>query len=183
MARYVYSTQKIIDDYKSFNKNQEQYVQAILDNDGKMTPELMKSVELKYKIKRNLDRAHLRLNPTYKDDMLPSDEETSEQQEELGDGIIVDNLYKWCREDNNDITAKILRFLYNINDRISLKDLKEGVNYNGLDESFKSCIKHGQGVRCTYGKLWIVKNNYNEIIMSKKVKDFITNNVTFNNSL
>ena len=178
LPRYLYSTEKIIEDYISFNRNQEQYIQAIEDNGGKMTPEEMNEFELKHKLTRNLDRANLRLNPRYKEDMLEdSDSEDSnrednsiEEDDEKIDNVNKKNLEKWLKPENNDTIAKMVRFIYN-NQVVSFYEFKQGINYPGNDTEFLSNINSGRSKNAHYGMLW---KNINGIFqLNPNIKNYI----------
>jgi hypothetical protein len=190
LPRYVYSTEKIINDYKSFNQNQEQYVQAILDNNGEMTPELMTSIELKYKIFRNLDRAHLRLNPTYKADMIDiqrhvqaesSDEDSSDDDDYTDDDTTVDGVEKrklkiWLRNSTTTTIGKMVKFLYkngNVNDEISFEEFKQKIDYDKSDEHFRNNLQNGCSYRTQYGKLWTTGNNFQTIEKNPNIQEYI----------
>jgi hypothetical protein len=187
LPRYVFSTQKIIDDYISFNRNQEQYIQAILDNGGKMTPKEMIAVELNHKIGRNLDRAPLRLNPTYKANMLPVNNIHVESSNEFDDEIFADNehtihgvkkvnIKKWLRNSTNSTISKMVRFLYkneNVTNEISFEEFKQGIDYHESNNQFRVNIINANSVNSRYGKLWIASNNCEIIRINPYIKDYI----------
>ena len=166
LPRYVYSTESIIDDYQSFNKNQEQYIKAIENNGGRMTPDEMNDFELKHKISRNLDRAHLRLNPIYRDDIL-----SSASDDEI-DGVNKVTLKKWLRPTTNTTVGKMVRFI-NINNEITFDEFKQGIHYEGSDNEFKINIINANNIGTQYGKVWITSDNYKIIRINPNIQAYI----------
>ena len=133
-----------------------------------MTPDEMNDFELKHKISRNLDRAHLRLNPIYRDDIL-----SSASDDEI-DGVNKVTLKKWLRPTTNTTVGKMVRFLYNnTEEEVLFEEFKEGSEYTESDDRFINNITSGSGIGTQYGKVWIASNNYQIIRINPNIQAYI----------
>ena len=199
LQRRLYASKNVITNYKNYNKNQKQYMEVIKLNIGKATTDIiMEGIELNYKLTRALDRPKLKLKPKYKknyvEELEVSNELTNESTNESIniisnesintkiDGVKISNLHKWFSDDENTIHGKMIRYLYNINTKVSFEKFKNDINYTGTDDGFNSAIKHGRGIKCTYGKLWFVRNKNTEIYINENIKKYIYESLIVHNN-
>ena len=167
LQRRLYASHDVIENYKHYNMNQKQYLEEIIRNNGKPTNEVMEMIELNKRLSRPLDRPKLKLKPKYKSF---SDSE-SDNESIVGeiDGVNLQKLSKWMNDDS--LVGRMIRFLYDQNEEISTEQFKNGIEYNGTDEEFRSNIRGGHAVKSQYGKLWIQKNNM--IKLNDKIRNHL----------
>jgi hypothetical protein len=112
LQRRLYAPQEVIETYKTYNKNQEAYIKAIekQDTNKKLTKEVISGMVFE-KMKRNIDRAKLRLKMNYKDNNIVGDTERMKQLIDM-----------WWNADT--IIGKILRFVYEHEDGVIEAELK-----------------------------------------------------------
>ena len=67
----------------------------------------------------------------------------------------------------------MIKFLYTANKVISKEEFKLGISYEGTDEAFCSNLRNGGSDNTQYGKLWIVRNNHQEIKINPKIKKYL----------
>ena len=72
---------------------------------------------------------------------------------------------------DDSLVGRMIRFLYDQNEEISTEQFKNGIEYNGTDEEFRSNIRGGHAVKSQYGKLWIQKNNM--IKLNDKIRNHL----------
>lgn len=85
------------------------------------------------------------------------------------DGVDVNKLKDWFREDNNILVARMIKFLYNKDKEISIEEFEDGIKYSGKD--IISNISNGRGIGTKYGMLWKVSNN--KTILNPKIKSYL----------
>ncbi len=167
LERRLYAPQDVYDTYMKYNYNQEMYIKSIEEAIGMpLTRDVIANLVFQ-KYKRNIDRPKLKLR------MAMSDDEVSEDEDGYIDGVKLSNLSKWMESDT--LVGKMLRYLYDCEGDISVKEFKEGVDYKGSDEEFVNNIHGGRGNKTQYGKLWINKNNIVKI--NPNIKEYIDNNL------
>lgn len=166
LKRRLFTSSKIINTYKSYNKNQKDFLKEIIKNESKLTNEIFSTFEFKHKLKKNLDRPILAINKL---------NYITENVIGKIDGVKINSLKKWLEKEPTLLVSKMITVLYNIQIEINILDFKNKVEYTGSQFEFQHNIDNGLGISCTYGKLWIAKDNYNKIIMNPKIREFINN--------
>jgi hypothetical protein len=97
------------------------------------------------------------------------DSEDSEDEETIIDGVNLKKLRNWI--DSNLLVGKMINYLYEYEEKMSIDELKEGVEYYESDEKFRNNIKSGGSDKSQYGRLWITKNN--QISLNKNIRNYI----------
>ena len=132
------------------------------------------------KYTRNIDRMklNLRMNmrvPSSSEEVeygsSDEDSEDSEDEETIIDGVNLKKLRNWI--DSNLLVGKMINYLYEYEEKMSIDELKEGVEYEGGDKSFINNIHGGRGFKAQYGHLWIHKDN--QISLNKNIRKYIDN--------
>lgn len=115
LKRRLYAPKEVIETYISYNKNQERYIKEIQDTkDMKLTKDIIKQMTFE-KIKRSVDRKKLELKMNMK----------KEEQEVVIDEMdrMKDLVNMWWGKIS--IIGKILKFVYDNENGVNEKDLKE----------------------------------------------------------
>ena len=89
------------------------------------------------------------------------------------DGVKIQNLKRWMRDDCSLLISRMLKFLYKENKQITFEDFKQGIDYRGSDKQFKNNVQNGRGVKVQYGFVWSCKRE--EIILNKNIRDYLNN--------
>jgi hypothetical protein len=87
------------------------------------------------------------------------------------DGVKIQNLHRWIKDDCNLLVAKMLKFLFKQNEEITVEDFKEGIDYRGTEKQFISNIRNGLSVKTHYGFVWKFKNQ--KIILNKNITEYL----------
>lgn len=137
LQRRLYAPEEVIETYKTYNKNQEAYIKAIekQDTNKKLTKEVISGMVFE-KMKRNIDRAKLRLKMNYKDNNIVIGD--TERMRQLID--------MWWNADT--IIGKILRFVYEHENGVNEAELKEFMKEIGsqnVDELFNELTRQQRG--------------------------------------
>ena len=166
LTRRVYCKKDVYDNYINYNKNQELYMQTIQTNtDNKITKDIIDDLIFE-KTTRLIDRAKLNLSMTFKSDSELSDSES----EEIIDGVKLTKIEDWLNNDTT-IIGKILQYLYYNEEKISINELMETIEHNKTESEFRSYMDNACGIKCHYGKLWIIRNN--NVTLNKKIRKYI----------
>jgi hypothetical protein len=172
LKRTLYAPTNIIDKYLIMCENQEDFIpklQEELDNNISMDSKIFfQSFELKKALKGLVDRPKLKLKFKYKksDDLFVMDG--------VIDGVNLDHLTRICN--GTMIVSKMVRYLMDQNEPITLQQFKEGLEYERSDSTFLSHLKNGRQVGSQNGKLWNTGNNYQEIMMNPNIRQYIIDN-------
>lgn len=161
LKRRLYAPKDVIQTYKSYNKNQELYIEK-MESENKLTKEVIDEMVFE-KFKRHIDRAKLELKMNMK----------TEYKDIPGfiDGVDIIKLKKWLHDDS--LVGRMIQVLYNENS-ISIGYLKQKVEYKGSLDEFMHNIDNGRGVQCRNGKLWSCNNG--NVNLNPLIKQYILNN-------
>jgi hypothetical protein len=99
------------------------------------------------------------------------DSEDSEDEETIIDGVNLKKLRNWI--DGETLVGRMINYLYEYEEKMSMEELKEGVKYEDSDKKFKSNIENGCSLKAHHGKLWNYKNN--QITLNKNIREYIDN--------
>lgn len=165
LPRTLYAPQDVIDVYKNFNENQKQYLSIMTNATMDVTTKhMMKDVELVKMISRPLDRPKLKLKPVYK--------KSSDDKVNLKiDGVQTKNIKRWIN--NNSVVGRILRYLVDKEDCVSIEELKEGIGYEETIKKLTSNIDGGRSVEAKNGKLWTSTHNNTKIKLNPNISKLI----------
>ncbi len=145
----------------------------IQENGNRIDESVISDVVLN-KMSRPVDRKTLKLEK----DMVFWEDAESTESEESGygseveneiDGVKLANLKKWLNSDT--LVGKMIRYLYDNEETVSFRELKEGINYEKSDDEFLSNIKSGHSLKSQYGKLWNYKND--KIKLNNNIREYI----------
>jgi len=164
LPRTLYAPQDVIDAYKNFNENQKQYLSIMTNATMDVTTkDIMKNVELTKRISRPLDRPKLKLKPAYK--------KSSNEVNLRIDGVQVKNIKRWIN--NNSVVGRILRYLVDKEECVSIEELKEGIGYEETIKKLTSNIDGGRSVEAKNGKLWTSTQNNTKIKLNPNISEYI----------
>jgi hypothetical protein len=96
--------------------------------------------------------------------------EKEKENKQLIDGVAPSALKKWFK-DENLLVGKMIRFLYNQENKVSFAEFKAGVQYEKSDKMFQDNIDSGRSIGSKYGKLWIMSNGY--VNLNPEIKMFL----------
>jgi len=130
LQRRLYAPQEVIETYKTYNKNQEAYIKEI-EKSGKLTKEVINGMVFE-KLKRNIDRAKLRLKMNYASNKSEEQQGDTERMKQL--------INMWWNADT--IIGKILRFVY---ENENENENESGVSETELKEFIKDCGSNDAG--------------------------------------
>ena len=165
LPRTLYAPQDVIDAYKNFNENQKQYLHLLSDATiDRTTKDMMRSIELTNRISRPLDRPRLKLQPVYRKLSKLSDDVKI-------DGVQVKNIKRWVN--NNSVVGRILRYLVDKEECVSIDELKEGIGYEETLKKLTSNIDGGRSVEAKNGKLWTSTHNNTKIKLNPNIFEYI----------
>jgi len=139
LQRRLYASQDVIENYKNYNINQQQYLEEILKNNGRPTNQVMELIELNKKLSRPLDRPKLKLNPKYKSDS--SDSESDNESNSIN--RMKELIDMWWNA--NSIIGKILKFVYDSQVGVSETELKEFIENAGsknVNELYRHLVRN-----------------------------------------
>ena len=173
--RVVYCSDSIYESFKTYLKNQSTIYNNIRKPENKevLVSELIKNLSLE-KINRNVDNPKLKkVNKTYKDSCDSGISDTSESTDDIIDGVRLEKLREMLKNTDKYIAGKLIKFLYTANKVISKEEFKLGISYEGSDEAFCSNLDNSKGLNTKYGKLWIVRNNHQEIKINPRIKKYL----------
>lgn len=129
LKRRVYAPKDVIDTYRSYNKNQEEYIKRI-SKESKLTKEVIEEMEFE-KLKRKIDRAKLGLKMNVKSEVAEGDAERMKQL-----------INMWWNADT--IIGKILRFVYESEVGVSEGELRnyiESIGSNNVTAHYQELVK------------------------------------------
>ena len=179
LNRRLYCPKDVYENYMKLNRDQEMYIKNIEKSEGLTTKVVVGSSEFEYT--RPIDRPKLSLNkqiekirtqlPKKKSVVIESDDEDSESEDEetIIDGVNLKKLRNWI--DSGLLVGRIINYLYEYEEKMSMDELKEGLEYKGSDKSFINNIHGGRGLKAQYGKLWIHKDN--QVSLNKNIRNYI----------
>jgi hypothetical protein len=165
LPRSLYAPQDVIEAYKNFNENQRQYLSLLTNATMDVTTkDIMKNVELVKRIGRPLDRPKLKLQPVYK----------KSEVNVIIDGVQTKNIKRWIN--NNSVVGRILRYLVDKEEDVSIDELKEGIGYEETIKKLTSNIDGGRSVEAKYGKLWTSTHNNTKIKLNHNLRKYLSSN-------
>ena len=180
LKRRLYAPQKVYDDYIKYNKNQEQFIKEIeKSSEETITKDIIEELVFN-KYNRNIDRMKLDLKMNMKGDLENSDKseyseysESSESENPSNeiDGVNLVKLNKWMVSET--LVGRMINYLYESDKMITLKELKDGIDFKESDKKFEYNIVNGRGVKSQYGKLWCIRND--KIKLNENIKEYIEN--------
>jgi hypothetical protein len=163
LQRRVFAPEDIINSYKTYNKNQELYINKI---EKSKTVKLTKDIIAEMMFEKNprpIDRAKLNLKMN-----TDSGYDSDIESENTIDGVDLNKLKAWINSEM--LVGKMINYLYD-NESITVDELKEGVEYEKSDKEFRNNIDNGRGTKCCYGKLWNYKTD--KINLNKNIREYI----------
>jgi hypothetical protein len=167
----IYCTTEVKESIDAWYINNKQICKNIKeDNLNKSTQEIISKMTFKNKGNHPIERPHV--NKICKINFEKSQEYNHVDGEGFIDGVNLDNLHKWLQINSNLLISRMIRFLYNQNNSITLSQFKDGIKYIDNDESFKSNLKNGGSINGSYGYIWNWTDN--KILMNKNIKAYIT---------
>lgn len=89
------------------------------------------------------------------------------------DGVDIKKLEKWKIENSQTLVWKMICFLSEQKTAIDLSTFKDGVEYDGSEQMFRSNVDNGKSIKARNGKLWNCRNNYNQIEINKNIVEYI----------
>ena len=165
LKRRLYTTTDVYTNYVNYNKNQEIYMKNInSSSDNIVTKEIMNTTLFK-KITRPLDRPKLNLK-------IKCESKEENDSEEYIDGVKVSKLKEWISSDL--VVGKILKYLYDNNKKMSIKELHNIICPDKSSVDFDSNLHNGRSYKCQYGKLWNV--NKDIIHLNENIRKYIDKN-------
>jgi DNA-binding MarR family transcriptional regulator len=170
LNRKLYCPEDVYTTYITYNKNQELFIKKIEQNEDLSTKVVVDSTIFE-EYTRPIDRPKLNLKMKMEKKQVESEDESdSEDEEETEiDGVNLKKLRNWI--DGETLVGKMINYLYEYDEIMSMEELKEGVEYEGSDKKFISNIDSGKSLKCNYGKLWSARNN--QITLNKNIRKYI----------
>jgi hypothetical protein len=163
LKRRLYAPKDVIETYKSYNKNQEAYLEK-MEKEEKLTKDIIDEMVFE-KLKRHIDRTKLKLKMNTKIETDVNDIECTI------DGVNINKLKKWLNE--NTLVGKMIKFLYNIEKDVSIEEFKIGVDFSGDIIQFKDNVDNGRSINAKYGKLWCSEKNNKIIRLNNNIREQI----------
>ena len=102
------------------------------------------------------------------------DEEVGEDKDddnERIDGVDLNKLKDWFREDCNLLIGKMIKFLYKQNKPVSIDEFRKGIKYEGNISALRNNLNNGRGIKAQYGMIWVVKENL--IKLNPSIRNFL----------
>jgi metal-responsive CopG/Arc/MetJ family transcriptional regulator len=75
------------------------------------------------------------------------------------DGVDMKKFREWMKPENTTVIGKMVKYLYNNKNNVTIDELKNGINYLGSDQQFMNRIDHGRSIKAEYGMLWHCKKS------------------------
>jgi hypothetical protein len=124
LKRRLYAPKDVIETYKSYNQNQEKYINEIQKTDAKLTKEVIGEMIFE-KLSRNIDRPKLGLKMNIREEGRErcKDEERMKQLINMWWGA-------------NTIIGKILRYVYESESGVSEMELKDFIKNLNADSTW-----------------------------------------------
>jgi hypothetical protein len=129
LKRRLYAPKDVIETYKSYNQNQEKYINEIQKTDAKLTKEVIGEMIFD-KLSRNIDRPKLGLKMNIREE----GRERCEDEERMKQLI---NMW-WGA---NTIIGKILRYVYESESGVSEMELKMFLENNSYSKAWYSDLE------------------------------------------
>jgi hypothetical protein len=94
------------------------------------------------------------------------------------DGVKLSFIEGCVVEENNQLVAKMIRYLFQSHEKISIDEFMKGIEYKKSCVEFSSNVRNGQSPRSKYGKLWLVDGEYISInpVIKSHIQSLLTNN-------
>ena len=87
------------------------------------------------------------------------------------DGVDLNKLRDWFRDDCQLVIAKILKFLYRQINHVSSEEISDGIRYDG--KNINNNIHLARSIKSKYGMIWNSKNIDKEIILNPKIRKYL----------
>lgn len=176
LQRYLFASSKVISTYKSYNINQQSFLNHIENNNiSIMSNELWDNFKFPRYIEK-IDRPNLEL--TIKVELKETEEVYKDKNGEFL-GIEISKLQKWFVGNSNTLIGRMARFLYNNPEKMTVDEFRNSIGYcdNGdkTEKQFINNIHDAREVRTQYGYLW--KHEGNTIQFNNDVREYIVNNI------
>ena len=123
LERRLYASKEIIEEYKNFNRNMEQMMKEVKDNDT-MTNEITKTIKMVHRLNRTTDRP--KVNVKYQFAPPPYEEGSN------GDRGDMERMIDLWWNANSSIIGSILHYIYE-NESVDEKTLKNFIAIKGSD--------------------------------------------------
>lgn len=174
LKRKLYCPKEVYDTYISYNKNQEKFIKEIENNDNETTKVVVDSNEFE-KYTRPIDRPKLNLKMKFKTNIENETSDISDDSESSDDSS--DNLNKMKKlidrwHGKKTIIGKILGFVYENEDGINEKELKEFITEIGSNDSNKM-YHHLTTKTKEYNIIFNRKKNITNL--NKEAREYIDN--------
>jgi hypothetical protein len=167
LERKLYCPEDVYNTYVKYNQNQETYIKEITKEGNTSTTKYTVDSLLFKNFRHPIDRPKLNIQMN-----MESDEETDVEDTDLViDGVNLTKLRKWIN--GNTLVGKMIRYLYQQDTEISFNEFKQGIDYEKSDKELCNNIDNGRSNKCQYGKLWTIKNNYSELKLNNKIKEYM----------
>ncbi len=177
LQRYLFSSSKVISTYKSYNINQQSFLNHIENNNiSIMSSDLWNNFKFPRYIEK-IDRPNLEL--TIKVELKEIEEVYKDTLGKIY-GIKISNLQKWFVGDScNTLIGCMARYLYNHPEKMTVDEFRNGIGYCDNGEKtvnqFIHNIHNARAVKTQYGFLW--KHEGNIIQFNNDVREYIVNNI------
>jgi hypothetical protein len=182
LNRRLYCPKDVYENYMKYNCDQETYIKNIEQSEELTTKVVVSSSEFEYT--RPIDRPKLNLKqqieriksqlPKKKHVVIESESESeseseAEDEETEIDGVNLKKLRNWI--DGKKLVGRMINYLYEYEEVMTMEELKEGVEYEDSDKKFKDNIDSGRSLKARYGKLWTHRDN--QISLNKNIRKYI----------
>lgn len=158
LKRRLYAPKDVIETYKSYNKNQELYIEK-MENENKLTKQVIDELVFE-KFRRHIDRAKLDLKMNMKTEHI-NEEDRMKQLIDM-----------WWNA--NTIIGKIIKFVYDHKNGVGEYELKEFIKINGSSNSeqmYHHLTTNGKDYKLVFEKcnnnIIKIRNNTLEYIKTK----------------
>jgi hypothetical protein len=96
---------------------------------------------------------------------------TDDEEIKKIDGVDLNKLRDWFRDDCQLVIAKILKFLYRQSNPVSSEEISDGIRYDG--KNIINNIQTARSIKSKNGMMWNSKNNDTEIILNPKIRKYL----------
>jgi len=87
------------------------------------------------------------------------------------DGVKIQNLKRWMKDDCNLLISKIIKFIYLNGKQLTIEEVISGIDYKSSEKQFRSNIRNGLSLKSQYGFIWIFKNQ--KLSLNKNIREYI----------
>ena len=90
------------------------------------------------------------------------------------DGVKIQNLKRWMKNDCNLLISKIIKFIYLNNKQLTIEEVILGIDYKSSEKQFRSNIRNGLSLKSQYGFIWNFKNQ--KLTLNTNIRNYLDNN-------